>query len=90
MLNEQEFKEKKVPVKNHLEYDCDVIMSYNPRYAKTVDAAKRVMGENSDEFLMNYKLKWLFQFGMFINAETFTQEPIAMGNAGRLRECKET
>ena len=89
MLNEQEFKEKKVPVKNHLEYDCDVIMSYNPRYAKTVDAAKRVMGENSDEFLMNYKLKWLFQFGMFINAETFTQEPIAMGNAGRLHECKE-
>lgn len=88
-LNEKEYKEKKTNNKNHLEFDCDVIMKYNPFYAKTVESAKREMGENSDEFLMNYKLKWLFQFGMFVNAETFTQEPIAMKNCGRVRQCKE-
>lgn len=89
MLNEQEFKEHKVEVKNHVQYDCDTVVKYNPRYAKTLEAAKREMGENSDEFLMNYKLKWLFQFGMFINSEKFTQEPIAMSNAGRLHSCQE-
>lgn len=84
-LNEKEWKEGKVPLKNHLEFDCDTIMRYNPRYAKTIEAAKKDMGENSEEFLMNYKLKWLFSFGMFVDGESFTQEPIALESEGRIK-----
>ena len=88
-LNQNEWKSGKKKKKNHFEYDCDTIMKYNPRYAKTIESAKREMGENSEEFLMNYRLHWLFQFGMFINGEEFTQEPIALENFGRLRSCEE-
>lgn len=82
-LNEQEWKSGSKRMRNHFEYDCDTIIKYNPRYAKTVESAKKEMGENSEEFLMNYKLQWLFRFGMFINGEDFTQEPIALLNEGR-------
>lgn len=88
-LNEREWKEGKLRVRSHFEYDCDTIMKHNPRYAKTVESAKKEFGENSEEFLMNYRLKWLFKFGMFINGEEFTQEPIAMESLGRLKTCQE-
>lgn len=88
-LNEKEWKEKRISIRSHFEYDCDTIMKFNPRYAKTVESAKKEMGENSEEFLMNYRLQWLFRFGMFIDGEQFTQEPIAMGERGRLHSCEE-
>lgn len=88
-INKQEWDSGKKKYRSHLEYDCDTIIKYNPRYAKTVESAKKEMGENSEEFLMNYRLKWLFRFGMFINGETFTKEPIALFNEGRQRSCQE-
>lgn len=82
-LNEKEWQSGKKRNRSHFQYDCDTIIKYNPRYAKTVESAKKEMGENSEEFLMNYKLQWPFRFGMFINGEEFTQEPIALLNEGR-------
>ena len=87
-LNNKEYAEG-LKQKNHYEYDCDTIMKYNPKYAKTVDAAKKTMGENSEEFLMNYKLKWIFQYGMFIDGEKFTVDPIADSTLDRIPYCKD-
>lgn len=55
--------------RNHYEYDCDVVIKYNPRYAKYIDGEKVRLGEDSDEFLMSYKLKWMLQRGMFITTD---------------------
>lgn len=87
-LNEKEWKEGRISIRSHYEYDCDTIMKFNPRYAKTVESAKKEMGENSEEFLMNYRLQWLFKFGMFINGEEFTQAPIMLDNEGRVKSCE--
>lgn len=82
--NVRNWEEEKLRYKSHYEYDCDVVVKYNPRYAKTLESAKRIMGENSEEFLMNYRLKWMFKYGMFIDASTFTSEPIALKNEKRV------
>lgn len=82
-LNEKEWQSGDKRYKNHYEYDCDTIVKYNPRYAKTLESARKEMGEGSDEFQSNYKLKWIFSFGMFIDSEKFTSEPIAMQDLHR-------
>lgn len=87
-LNKKEYENGKKK-RNHFEYDCDTIMKYNPKYAKTVEAAKKIMGENSIEFEMNYKLKWVFQFGMFIDGELFTTDPVADSTLDRMDYCKD-
>ena len=88
-LNKSKWKSRKIAFRNHLEYDSDTIIKYNPYYAKTVQAAIELMGEGSEEFLMNYKLKWLFNYGMFINSEKFLAEPIALSKEGRQRSCEQ-
>ena len=55
-----------------------MVVKANPHYAKTLESAKMILGENSEEYQMSYKLKWMFQYGMFIDANKFTEEPIAM------------
>lgn len=87
-LNKREYEGGKKK-RNHFEYDCYTIMKYNPKYAKTVEAAKRMMGENSVEFEMNYLLKWVFQFGMFIDGELFTTDPVADSTLDRVDYCKD-
>lgn len=86
-LNNKEWEEGKLRYKSHFQYDCDVIIKCNPRYAKTVENAKKIMGENSEEFLMSYKLQWMFQYGMFIDSESFTSEPIALKSEDRVPFC---
>lgn len=87
-LNKKEYENGKKK-RNHFEYNCDTIMKYNPKYAKTVEAAKKIMGENSIEFEMNYKLEWVFQFGMFIDGELFTTDPVADSTSDRMDYCKD-
>lgn len=87
-LNKREYEGGKKK-RNHFEYDCNTIMKYNPKYTKTVEAAKKVMGENSVEFEMNYLLKWVFQFGMFIDGELFTTDPVADSTLDRIDYCKD-
>lgn len=52
--NKKEFKEGKLRVRNHFEYDYKVVEKYNPKYAKYVEREKRSLGESSDEFQMSY------------------------------------
>lgn len=49
---------------NHFEYDYKTVGKYNPYYAKFIEQEKRRLGEDSDEFLMSYALKWQLDRGM--------------------------
>ena len=71
--NKREMEVKSSHIKNHFEYDCDVATKYNPRYKKYVDAERKRLGENSDEFLMSYKLKWVVERGMLIDVAKFEE-----------------
>lgn len=89
-LNKKRWENKELRYKSHYEYNCDIIVKNNPLYAKTLEAARMVMGENSEEYLMSYKLKWMFQYGMFIDADKFTEEPIALKRIDREHICYDT
>lgn len=70
--NKSEYKRQgNKGIRNHFEYDCDVASKYNKRYAKYVEKEKIRLGENSDEFQMSYKLKWIISRGMFIDLAEF-------------------
>lgn len=71
--NKADFESKKKTIRNHFEYDCDIAAKYNPKYAKYVEKEKNRLGENSDEFQMSYKLKWVIERGMLIDIEQFEQ-----------------
>lgn len=71
--NKLEDAQKKSHIKNHFEFDCDVVSKYNPRYAKYLEAEKKRLGENSDEFRMSYKLEWIIERGMFVDIEIFEE-----------------
>lgn len=49
---------------NHFEYDWKTVSKYNPYYAKFIKQEKVRLGEDSDEFLMSYSLKWQLDRGM--------------------------
>lgn len=71
--NKEDDAKKKSHIKNHFEFDCDVVSKYNPRYAKYLEAEKKRLGENSDEFRMSYKLEWIIERGMFVDIEIFEE-----------------
>jgi hypothetical protein len=52
--------------RNHFEYDWRYCARYNKNYAKFIAREKVRLGEDSDEFLISYALKWLLDRGMFI------------------------
>lgn len=54
---------------NHFEYDYKVVGKYNPYYAKFIEQEKRRLGEDSDEFLLSYALKWQLDRGMLTTAD---------------------
>lgn len=49
----------------HFENHWKTVAKYNPNYAKAVKQDLLRMGEDSDEFMMSYCLKWLLDRGMF-------------------------
>lgn len=71
--NKREMESRSSHIKNHFEYDCEVAAKYNPKYAKYVEGEKRRLGENSDEFQMSYKLKWIIERGMFVDIVKFEE-----------------
>lgn len=71
--NKREAESKTSHIRNHFEYDCDVAAKYNPKYAKYVEGEKKRLGENSDEFQMSYKLKWIIERGMFVDIVKFEE-----------------
>jgi len=54
---------------NHFEYDYKVVSKYNPAYKKFVEKEKLRLGEDSEEFLMSYALKWMLERGMLITED---------------------
>lgn len=72
--NKKDFKEGKLKIRNHFEYNYKVVMKYNPRYEKYIEKEKVRLGENSDEFRMSYGLEWIISRGMFIDIKKFEKE----------------
>lgn len=79
--NKNDFKEGRIRVRNHFEYDYRVVIKYNPKYAKYIQKEKDRLGETSDEFKMSYGLEWILQSGMFVDIEQFE-----VNNTDRLRD----
>lgn len=69
--NKKDDAKRKSHIKNHFEYDWHVAAKYNPKYAKTIEKAKKRLGEKSDEFRMSYCLEWILERGMFLDVELF-------------------
>jgi hypothetical protein len=61
--------------RNHFEYNWEVVVKYNPKYAKYIEGEKARLGEDSDEFQMSYNLKWILERGMFV-------DPVKFGKLG--------
>ena len=78
--NKRDYESGKLPIRNHFEYNYEVVMKYNPSYEKYVMKEMYRLGENSDEFQMAYNLKWILERGMFIEIQKFEEnnsEPLA-------------
>ena len=67
--NKADFKNGKLPIKNHFEYNYKVVMKYNPKYEKYIEREKRSLGETSDEFRLSYNLEWIISRGMFVDID---------------------
>ena len=81
--NVADYDEGKLKLKNHFQFDYTVARKYNPNYMKYIDKQKYILGENSDEFRMSYRLEWILQRGMFIDLDTF-EENNGEENFGRV------
>ena len=67
--NKKDYKEGKLRLMNHFEYNYRVVQKYNPKYRKYIEREKRSLGETSDEFRMSYNLEWIISRGMFVDIE---------------------
>ena len=65
--NKRDFKEGKLRIRNHFEYDYKICQKYNEHYRKYIEKEKHRLGEHSDEFRMAYGLEWILERGMFID-----------------------
>ena len=54
---------------NHFEYDYRVVSKYNANYAKFIAKEKIRLGEDSEEFQMSYRLKWMLERGMLVTED---------------------
>ena len=54
---------------NHFEYDDRVVSKYNPAYRKFIEKEKLRLGEDSEEFQMSYRLKWMIERGMLVTED---------------------
>jgi hypothetical protein len=52
--------------KNHFRFDWKFCARYNRNYAAYIRGEAMRIGEDSDEFRLNYKLEWLLERGMLI------------------------
>jgi hypothetical protein len=62
--------------RNHFEYDWNVVVKYNPKYAKYIEGKKKKLGEKSDSFRMSYNLEWIIERSMFIDIEKFEKNNV--------------
>lgn len=66
--NKKDYKDGKLRLRNHFEYDYKICQKYNENYRKYVEKEKHRLGEHSDEFRMAYGLEWILERGMFIDS----------------------
>ena len=52
--------------KNHFRYDWRYCAKFNRNYAAYIRGEAQRIGEDSDEFRLNYRLEWLLERGMLI------------------------
>lgn len=52
--------------KNHFQFDWRACARANPNYRKFVTKERDRLGEDSDEFQLNYEVRWLLERGMFV------------------------
>lgn len=72
--NKSEYSHGVTKIRNHFEYNYKVVEKFNPKYAKTVIGAKRILGERSDAFRMAYGLEWLLSRGMFVDVKVLEKD----------------
>jgi len=79
--NKKRYDNAEINRKSHYEYDCDVVARHNPKYAKYLEKERYRLGEESDEFQMSYKLKWILKKGQFVDIDLFEKKNLetAMG-----------
>lgn len=79
--------------KNHFAYNWRRAAAENPYYRQAIKKEIARLGEESDEFMMAYNLKWLLERGMFITDElideladptmplisSYTMSPVVIG-----------
>lgn len=66
--NKRDYKEGKLRLRNHFEYDYKICQKYNENYRKYIEKEKHRLGEHSDEFRMAYGLEWILERGMFVDS----------------------
>ena len=52
--------------KNHFRFDWKYCARYNKNYAAYIRGEAQRIGEDSDEFRLNYRLEWLLERGMLV------------------------
>ncbi len=57
----------------HFEFDYTIAQRYNKRYRKYVAKERARLGEDSDDFLMKYRLHWLLDRGMFVDQDLLSE-----------------
>lgn len=63
--------------RNHFYFPWTVCSKSNSLYRTHVENARRRLGAESDEFLMSYMGKWIFERGMFISSEQLFHPEVA-------------
>ena len=67
-LNKRRHTNKRVR-QNHFEFDERTVCKYNPNYKKFIAKEKIRLGEDSDEYQMSYRLKWMLERGMLVTED---------------------
>lgn len=65
--------DKHIQPQLHFQYDYKTVQKYQERYHKYIQAEKRKIGEDSDEFQQAYNLKWLLERGMAVPESLFEE-----------------
>lgn len=68
-VNKREALQRGHRRQNHFEVDWRLAAKENPDYKKSVAGDMLIMGEDSDEFKLSYRLIWLLDKGMFTTHE---------------------
>lgn len=64
--------------RNHFFFPYTVCQKYNSQYRAWINVEKNRLGEDSDEFLLSYACKWIFERGMFVTDTALFHQNVAI------------